>query len=50
MSEKLYEHRQQLNSTTESLHRQQPNGLSLYDCLSGYLTTNGEELPGQMPK
>ena len=50
MSEKLYEHRQQLNYTTESLHRQQPNGLSLYDCLSGYLTTNGEELPGQMPK
>ena len=50
MSEKLYEHRQQLISNTESLHRQQPNGISLYDCIAGYLTTNGEELSGQMPK
>lgn len=48
-SEALFERRKSLIAYMEALHAvQHERGLSLYDCLSGYLSIEGDELePGQ---
>lgn len=44
-SEQLFERRKELIGYMESLHRKQENGFSLYDCISGYMSIEGEETP-----
>lgn len=44
-SEQLFARRQELIGYMESLHRKQPNGMSLYDCISGYMSIEGAEAP-----
>ncbi len=48
-SERLFARRQELMRYTEALHREQKSGYSLYDCISKYLSTEGEELAGSVP-
>lgn len=48
-SERLFAHRQELIAYIESLHSQQPSGLSLYDCISRYLSIAGDELKAGLP-
>lgn len=48
-SERLFAHRQELLSYIEALHRTQPSGLSLYDCISRYLSIEGDEIKGSLP-
>lgn len=45
MSEALFARRKELIGYMESLHRKQNDGRSLYDCISGYMSQEGEELP-----
>lgn len=42
-SQLLMERRQELIGYMESLHRRQDHGRSLYDCINGYMTIDGEE-------
>ena len=49
-AERLFEHRQQLIGYIEKLHRKQPSGFSLYDCLSRYLSIDGDEISRALPK
>ena len=49
-SEKLYEHRQQLITYIENLHRKQSSGFSLYDCISRHLVISEEEMKGALPQ
>ncbi len=44
-SEQLFARRQELIGYMESLHRKQQNGMSLYDCISGYMSIDGAEAP-----
>lgn len=44
-SEQLFVRRQELIGYMESLHRKQQNGMSLYDCISGYMSIEGAEAP-----
>lgn len=44
-SEQLFARRQELIGYMESLHRKQQNGMSLYDCISGYMSIEGAEAP-----
>ncbi|MCR4853125.1 MAG: DUF4011 domain-containing protein [Prevotella sp.] len=50
MSERLFEHRQQLIGYIEKLHKKQPSGFSLYDCISRYLAIEGDEIGEALPK
>ena len=45
----LYEHRQQLIGNIEALHKVQSSGLSLYDCISRFLSIKHEELNDNLP-
>lgn len=44
MSEALFVRRRELIGYMESLHRKQNDGRSLYDCISGYMSMEGEEM------
>ena len=48
-ADRLFEHRQQLIGYIEKLHRKQPSGFSLYDCLSRYLSIDGDEISRGLP-
>ena len=43
-SEQLFEQRRQLIAYMEALHRKQPNGLSLHDCIAQWLSLSGDEM------
>lgn len=45
MSDALFARRKELIGYMESLHRRQDNGRSLYDCISGYMSIDGAEVP-----
>ena len=45
ISQDLYDKRKQLIDYMEALHRPHESGLSLYDCISRYLSIECEELP-----
>lgn len=44
MSDALFARRKELIGYMESLHRRQPDGRSLYDCINSYMSTEGEEI------
>ena len=44
-SRQLFEKRQELIQYMEALHKPQASGYSLYDCITHYLSIDGEELP-----
>jgi len=44
-SQQLFERRKQLIGYMEALHRPQASGHSLYDCITRYLSIEGEEMP-----
>jgi superfamily I DNA and/or RNA helicase len=44
ISDELFEKRQELIRYIEALHRKNPSGLSLYDCITSYLSISEEEL------
>ena len=46
---KLYEHRLQLIGNIEALHKTQHTGLSLYDCISQYLSIKQDEMTDNLP-
>ena len=48
-SEELFNERKQLISFMEALHQQASSGLSLYECISEYLSIPEEEIDGQLP-
>ncbi len=48
-SEELYNERKELISYMEALHRKGPNGLSLYECISRYISIEEEECCEQLP-
>ena len=48
-SEELYEERKKLISYMEALHQKGPNGLSLYECISSYISIEEEECCEHMP-
>ncbi len=48
-AEKLYEHRQKMIANIEALHKKQPFGLSLYDCISRFLAIKQDELSENLP-
>ena len=48
-SEELYQERKELISYMEALHQKQPSGLSLYECISEYLSIQEEEISEQLP-
>lgn len=45
MSDALFARRRELIAYMESLHRKQADGRSLYDCISGYMGLDGDEMP-----
>ena len=45
ISSQLFQRRQELIRYMEALHRPQANGYSLYDCITRYLSIDGEEMP-----
>ena len=50
-SEELFKERKELIGYMEALHRKGPSGLSLYDCISRYLSIQEEEIdPSLLPK
>ena len=49
-SDKLYAHRQQMITYIENLHRKQPSGFSLYECITRHLSIEDEELKDNLPK
>ncbi len=49
MSDALFARRKELIGYMESLHRRQPDGRSLYDCIHGYMSTEGEEIAVPLP-
>ncbi len=48
-SEELYNERKELISYMEALHQKQSSGLSLYECISEYLSIKEEEISEQLP-
>ena len=50
LSDRLFQHRKELITYIESLHRKQASGFSLYDCISRHLTIPEEEMKGKLPK
>lgn len=48
-SEVLFEERMKLISYMEALHQKSSNGLSLYECISEYLSISEEEISEQLP-
>ena len=48
-SNELYNERKELISYMEALHRKSSNGLSLYDCISEYLSIFEDEISEQLP-
>ena len=50
ISDRLYAHRQQLIGYIEKLHKKQASGYSLYDCISRYLSIEGDEIKTLLPK
>ncbi len=50
MSEKLFAHRQQMITYIENLHRKQPSGFSLYECITRHLSLEGDELKANLPQ
>ena len=50
MSDRLFSHRQQLIGYIEKLHKKQASGYSLYDCISRYLSIEGDEIKDLLPK
>ena len=49
ISERLFAHSQELMGYIEKLHKKQPSGLSLYDCISRYLAIEGDEIKARLP-
>ena len=48
-SAELFEERKELIRYMEALHQKGPNGLSLYDCISEYISIDEEESTDQLP-
>ena len=48
-SEELFNERKEFISYMEALHDKGANGLSLYDCISGYISIEEDEADGQLP-
>ena len=48
-SEELYQERKELISYMEALHQKQSSGLSLYECISEYLSIKEDEISEQLP-
>ena len=48
-SEELFEERKELISYMEALHHKGSSGLSLYDCISGYIALSEDEVENQLP-
>ncbi|MBR3699130.1 MAG: DUF4011 domain-containing protein [Bacteroidales bacterium] len=48
-SEELYNERKGFISYMEALHDRGANGLSLYDCISGYVSIEEDETSGEIP-
>ena len=48
-SQELYAERKELINYMEALHRKNPSGLSLYECISEFLSISEEEFNGQLP-
>ena len=48
-SEELYQERKELISYMEALHHKGSSGLSLYDCISEYLSISEDEISEQLP-
>lgn len=44
LSKDLFERRKELINYMEALHRLQPSGFSLYECITNYLSIQGDEL------
>ena len=49
-SQELFNERRELISYMEALHKKGPSGLSLYECISEYLSINEEEICEQLPQ
>lgn len=45
LSDALFARRKELIGYMTSLHRRQPDGHSLYDCINHYMSTEGDEMP-----
>lgn len=48
-SEELFNERKELINYMEALHHKNANGLSLYDCITEYLSIEGDEIKDHLP-
>ena len=49
LAEELFAERKSLISYMDALHQKGSSGLSLYECISGYLAIPQDEMPGSLP-